>query len=160
MTVDAMATALRAAAHLTDTSPSDAQKEAGNYSKGKVRIHGLEVAIENPKGSERSGVDKGGKRWVCKLPAHYGYVLGSTGADSDHVDVYIGPDHASRKVFVVDQIDSASGKFDEHKAMLSYGGKDAALADYKKAFSDGKGADRIGVVTEMSIEKFRGYSDW
>lgn len=152
-----MATALRAAARLTDTSPSDAQKEAGNYAKGKVRIHGLEVAIENPKGSERSGVDKGGKRWACKLPAHYGYVLGSTGADADHVDVYIGPDHASRKVFVVDQIDTASGKFDEHKAMLSYGSKDAALADYKKAFSDGKGADRVGTVTEMSIDKFR---DW
>ena len=32
-------------------APTEAQKTAGNYQKGHVRIHGLDVTIENPKGS-------------------------------------------------------------------------------------------------------------
>jgi len=60
-------------------------------------------------------------------------------------------------VFIVDQINAETRKFDEHKAMLSYPSKDAAVADYKRAFSDGKGGARIGAVSAMSLAKFR---DW
>lgn len=151
---DAIKNALRKAAGYTDTSPSDGQKAAGNYAKGKLRLHGLEIAIENPKGSERSGVDDNGKRWAVRMPAHYGYVLGTEGKDGDHLDVYIGPDTNSRRVFVVDQVDAGTGRFDEHKAMLCYPSKMAALADYERAFSDGKAKDRIGSVTEMSFDEF------
>jgi len=147
--------ALRVAAAQTAKKPSEAQIESGNYAKGRLRIHGLGVSLENPKGSTRSGVDKGGKRWSVRMPAHYGYVRGTQGRDGDHVDVYIGPDHASDKVFVVDQVDAASRRFDEHKCMLSYSSKSAALADYERAFSDGKGRDRIGAVTEMTVPAFR-----
>jgi DNA repair protein RadC/GNAT superfamily N-acetyltransferase len=38
-----------------ETAPTDAQKEAGNYAKGHVKLQGLDITIENPKGSERSG---------------------------------------------------------------------------------------------------------
>ncbi len=152
-----VATAIKKAEAQTDTKPTEAQTKAGNYAKGKVTIAGLDIAIENPKGSTRSGVDKGGKRWTVKLPATYGYVLGSVGADADHVDVYLGPEPASQKVVVVDQVDAKTKRFDEHKALLGYASKDAALADYKKAFSDGKGAARIGAVTQMPLAKF---SEW
>ena len=154
---DAIAKALRIAVSKTDRNPSDEQKKAGNYAKGKVRINGLNVAIENPKGGERPGVDKDGKRWSVRLPAAYGYVLGSEGADGDHLDVYIGPDHESGKVYVVDQVDANTGKYDEHKALLSYKSKKDALADYEKAFSDGKAKDRIGAVTEMSVDQFKSW---
>lgn len=154
---DNIAKALRIAVAKTDRNPSEAQKESGNYAKGKLRLHGMTIAIENPKGAERSGVDKGGKTWAVKMPAHYGYVLGTEGKDGDHVDVYIGPDHESSKVFVVDQIDAGSGRFDEHKALLSYPSKSSALADYEKAFSDGKAKDRIGAVTEMSVDQFKSW---
>ncbi|MFG6179718.1 hypothetical protein ACGTN6_21030, partial [Halomonas sp. THAF12] len=36
------------AASETNTEPTPAQAEAGNYRKGKVRLNGLEIAIENP----------------------------------------------------------------------------------------------------------------
>ena len=153
----AVATALRIAARQTDTNPTDAQKEAGNYAKGKVRLHGMEIAIENPKGSTRSGTDKDGKTWRCTLPAHYGDIKRSLGADGDAVDCYIGDAHKSDRVFVVDQIDAKTGKFDEHKIMLSFPSKRDALAAYEKAFSDGRGRDRIGSVSEMSVDGFR---DW
>lgn len=149
--------AIDAAAQQTERNPSDAQKESGNYAKGKVRLHGLEIAIENPKGGERSGVDKGGKKWSVKMPTHYGYVLGTKGADKDHVDVYVGPKPDSSKVWVVDQVDAKSGAFDEHKCLLGYASKANALADYRLAFSDGKGADRIGSVTELSVDEFKSW---
>lgn len=154
---NAIANALRIAAAKTERNPTDAQKEAGNYAKGKVRLHGMDIAIENPKGGERSGVGRDGKRWSVKMPAHYGYVLGTEGRDGDHVDVYVGPEPSARKVFVVDQVDAENGKFDEHKAMLGYPSKGAALADYERAFSDGKAKDRIGAVTELSVDDFRSW---
>lgn len=150
-------TQLAAAAKATERAPTDAQKEAGNYAKGDVKLDGLDIKIENPKGSARSGVGPNGRRWRCTLPAHYGYIRGTTGHDGDAVDVYLGPAHASGKVFVVDQVDAKTGAFDEHKAMLCYATQAAALADYKRAFSDGKGGRRIGAVTELSQEAFK---DW
>ncbi len=47
--------ALSKAADRVHTSPSDAQRKAGNYRMGHVRIQGLDITIENPIGSIRSG---------------------------------------------------------------------------------------------------------
>ena len=51
---------LASAEQKTNTEPSEAQKEAGNYKKGHMRIDGYDVTIENPKGSVRRGTDAGG----------------------------------------------------------------------------------------------------
>ena len=67
--------------------PTQAQKEAGNYKKGAINFQGLDISIENPKGSVRSGVDEIGQPWTTTLPAHYGYLKGVTGADKDHLDI-------------------------------------------------------------------------
>lgn len=149
--------ALRIAHMQVDRNPSDAAKDSGTYKKGHLAYKGLNITIENPKGSKRSGVDADGKRWTCTLPASYGYLKGTTGSDGDHVDCYIGPDHDSDRVFVIDQVDARTGKFDEHKVMLSFANKTEALRTYEKAFSDDKGRDRIGHVTEMGVAELK---DW
>jgi len=59
-----------------DTSPSEAQVEAGNYRKAKLSLHGLQISIENPKGSTRSGTSRSGKKWETTMAAHYGYIRG------------------------------------------------------------------------------------
>jgi len=69
-----IAKALAIASRKTDRNPSEAQKKSGNYAKGKVTLHGLDISIENPKGSVRRGVDPNGKSWEVKMPAHYGYI--------------------------------------------------------------------------------------
>lgn len=66
---------VESAAAQTDANPSQAQKEAGNYAKGKVTVHGLEISIENPKGGVRSGVGKDGEEWQVTMPAHYGCIV-------------------------------------------------------------------------------------
>lgn len=137
-----------------DTNPSEAQKQSGNYQMGHLTLDGLNLTIENPKGSVRSGVGPDGKPWRVEMPATYGYVKGTEGADGDRVDMYIGDHPESGKVWVVDQIDPKTGKFDEHKTLLGFQTKEDALKTYAARFSDGSGQSRIGGVTEMTKEKF------
>ena len=143
------------AAANANRKPSIAQKTAGNYRMGHVRLHGLDVTIENPKGSIRSGTSKDGHKWSVVLPDHYGYLKRTEGADGEHVDVYIGPNPASHEVFIVDQIDLRTRRFDEHKVMLGYANRTQALNAYHRAFSDGKAGFRIGHVERMTIDEFK-----
>lgn len=149
------------AAHIdrqrVDRNPSEAQKEAGNYRKAHISIHGLDIAIENPCGSYRKGVDGDGKPWRCRLPAHYGYIKRTEGADGDHVDVYIGPHYKSPHVYVIDQHDLKYGKYDEHKVMLGFASKGQAKATYHRAFSDDNGKDRIGHIETMTVDEFKNW---
>ena len=138
--------------------PTPAQAEAGNYRKGHVDFQGLPVTIETPKGGTRRGVKDGKVQWeVPDMPAHYGYVKGTQGRDGDHVDVFIGDNPQSDRVFVIDQVDAQTGAFDEHKAILGTDSREEAGNLYSRAFSDGAGPDRIGNITEMSVEEFK---DW
>jgi hypothetical protein len=146
---------VEAAGANVNTAPTDAQIEAGNYAKGHVRVHGLDITIENPKGSERSGTDPDGKPWSVTMPATYGYLKRTEGQDGEHVDVYVGEHPTAPHVFVVDQVDLATKKPDEHKVMLGFDSQEAAISAYHDAFSDGKGVERIGAVTPMSVEAFK-----
>lgn len=142
------------AAMQTET-PTEAQAEAGNYRKGHVKVNGLDIAIETPRGTQRTGTDPNGRAWSVEMPAHYGYIKRTTGADGDHVDVYVGPEPDSDQVFVIDQIDHNTGKFDEHKVMVGYPSSASAQADYRKAFSDGRAMLRLGAITPMSMSDFK-----
>ena len=139
------------AAQETDPDPTPAQAEAENYRTGKIDWRGLTLSIENRKGTERRGVDAGGNEWSVTMPAHYGRILRTEGADGDHVDFYMGDDAYSDRVFVVDQKDAETGAFDEHKVMLGFGNQQKAKEAYLAGFSDGKGRDRWGGVTAMSV---------
>jgi hypothetical protein len=140
-----------------DEPPTDAQKEAGNYKKNHSTWNGLGITIENPKGSERSGTDKNGVRWSVTMPAAYGYVKRTKDTTGEQVDVYLGDDPESNKVWVVHQFHLEPRRFDEWKCLLGFPDKATAIATYKAGFSDGKGADRIGEVTEMTVDEFKAW---
>ncbi|MCU0733530.1 MAG: DEAD/DEAH box helicase family protein, partial [Hyphomonas sp.] len=142
------------AAQQTDPNPTPAQAEAENYRTGKIEWRGLILSIENREGTERKGVDRNGKPWSVTMPAHYGRILGTVGADADHVDFYMGEDTFSERVFVVDQRDAETGKWDEHKVMLGFSNQQRAKQAFLAGFSDGKGKDRWGGVTSVSVDKF------
>ena len=135
-----------------NTEPSEKQKEAGNYKKGHIKVDGYDVTIENPKGSTRSGKDANGKEWSIKMNYDYGYIKGTEGVDGDHIDVYLSDNPASGNVYVVDQIDQQTGKFDEHKVMYGFPSKEAAIEAYKSQYTDGW---KVGKVTEVSREDFK-----
>src|SRR5690606_31112141 len=120
--IAAAATDIDAAAHEAATSPlnekpepTEAMKEAGNYAKGHTKVHGLDITIENPKGSVRSGKREDGSTWSHDMSDHYGYIKRTTGADDEQIDVYVGPKPESKHVFIVDQLNQQDSSFDEHK---------------------------------------------
>jgi hypothetical protein len=144
------------AAAEADPDPTPAQAEAGNYRKGHAPWQGLDLTIENEKGQERRGYDDAGNvTWRVKMPAHYGYVKRTTGADGEQVDFYMGPEPDSDVVVVVDQVDAETRAYDEHKVMLGFRNRKAALDTYVLGFSDGKGRDRLGAHKVMTVAEFK-----
>ena len=144
-----------AAAAETDPNPTPAQTEAENYKTGKIQWNGLTLSIENAKGSTRRKVTPDGKTaWEVKMPAHYGRILRTEGADGDHVDFYMGPAPDAAEVYVIDQVDAETRAFDEHKIMLGFRNRKAALDTYALGFSDGKGKDRLGAHKIMTVADF------
>ena len=153
--IDAAANAAATSPENDLPQPTEPQKEAGNYQKGHIKLHGLDISIENPKGSERSGVGEDGKPWKVTMANHYGYIRRTEGADGDHVDTFVGSKPESDRVFVVDQVDPRTGKFDEHKVMLGFNTQKAARRAYLANYSKGWGGLRS--ITEMSVDEFK---DW
>ncbi len=149
-----LAEALEEARRDTNTNPTEAQKSSGNYAKGRVTMHGLPLSLENPKGSTRRGVDKNGKPWQTEMKDDYGYIRRThSEADGDHVDVFIGPDLDSYMVYVVDQEDPETGKFDEHKCVLGCRTKALAEQVYRRNYSsDWKG---FAGIKSMHLNAFK-----
>jgi hypothetical protein len=133
--------------------PTQAQIDAGNYKKAHIKVAGLDVAIENPKGSTRKGVDQKGKEWSSEMKDHYGYIKRTKGADGDQVDVFIGDNPTSDKIFVVDQVDPTTGNFDEHKVVVGAKSPAQAKMFYNRNYDKGwKGA---AAVTEFTPDGFK-----
>jgi len=138
-----------------ETNPSEAQKEAGNYSMGHVKLDGFDISIENPRGSIRSGVSPEGKRWSNIMPADYGYFKGTVGNDKDHIDVFMGDNLDSDKVFVVDQVDPETYEFDEHKVMMGYNSISKARNAYNEAYDEGwEGLGAISRTTKDGLKEW------
>lgn len=136
----------------TETDLTPEQKESGDYKKGHVKIQDFDIAIENPKGSIRSGVDKDGKEWSQEMHNTYGYFEGTKGKDSDDVDCFIGPNPLSEDIFVIDQLDK-DGNFDEHKVMFGFDSSEEAREAYLSNYEDGWTG--LGDITKVNIEDFR-----
>ncbi|MGE0751881.1 MAG: strawberry notch-like NTP hydrolase domain-containing protein [Variibacter sp.] len=137
--------------------PTPAQAEAGNYRKRHVAWNGLDISIETEAGQNRTGVAADGTPWSVQLAVPYGYIKRTEGADGDHVDVYVGPHPQSPHVFVFDQVDPDTRKFDEHKLVIGARNQDEARAIYEHAFDDGSGAFRWGAVTEISVDELKAW---
>lgn len=151
---------LKSAIEETETNPSDAQKESGNYKKGHIKFGGYDYTIENPKGSTRSGKDADGKEWKVTMHDTYGYIRGKFGKDGDHLDMFINDkadlDNWNGDVFVVDQV-NPNGSFDEHKVMYGYDSMDDAKKAYLANYSDGW--QGLGNITGASKDEFDKWLD-
>ena len=151
---------LKSAIDETETNPSDAQKESGNYKKGHIKFGGYDYTIENPKGSTRSGKNADGKEWKVTMHDTYGYIRGKFGKDGDHLDMFINDkadlDNWNGDVFVVDQV-NPDGSFDEHKVMYGYDSIDDAKKAYLANYSDGW--QGLGNITGVSKDEFDKWLD-
>lgn len=122
----------------------------------KIRMHGLNLVIENPRGTFREGVDLNGDEWSVEMAHHYGYIRGYEGADGDEVDCFVGPNMRAKDVFVITQNDD-QGEFDEYKCMLGFEDETAAIQGYKDSYTEGW--DGFGACQRMSIDDFKNWLD-
>lgn len=146
---------LKQAEDETQLNPDGATRHVGNYKKGHIWLNGLNISIENPKGSKRGEKDKFGRGWEIKMPAAYGYIRGFIGADGDQIDCYIGRHPKSEFVWVIDQdkVDEQGldKGFDEHKIMFGFEKVKKALKAYLKSHFDGLGHERVQAVTAVNF---------
>src|ERR1035437_7557031 len=141
-------------------TPTQGQKIAGNYKKAHVTISGMDLSVENPVGSIRTGTDPDGKEWKHEMKSHYGYFKGTTGKDGDHIAAFIKqgpPEDWNGTAYVIDQTTKPTlqerGNFDESKVMLGYDSPEEAKAAYMENYdADWKG---LGDITPVSLEDFK-----
>ena len=139
-----------------DTNPTEAQKEAGNYRKGHIKVDGLDITIEQPKGSIRRGTDANGKQWESEMHNTYGYIRGTESVDGDHIDIFLSDNPTEGNVFVVDQINK-DGSFDEHKVMYGFPDMESAKRAYLSNYEEGW--QGLGSITEVKKEDFKKWID-
>ena len=140
----------------TNIEPTEAQKEAGNYKKGHIKIDGFDITIETPKGVERSGIDEQGNKWSVKMNNTYGYIRGTEGVDGDHIDLFLSDniDNWNGSVYVIDQV-KPDGSFDEHKVMYGFNSIEEAQQAYLANYSIGwQGLGAIIGTTKEDFQKW------
>jgi hypothetical protein len=87
---------------------------------------------------------------------HYGYFSNTEGRDGDQIDVFIKPGTTtSPRIYIVDQVNPKTGKFDEHKVVMGAESAEEAKNIYMENYDDGW--QGFGSVTEMNQEEFK---DW
>src|ERR1051326_1725883 len=106
----------------------------GKYTLYKSNFHGIPLDVEYRKGDIREGQSQTGKKWRRVMRNEYGNIRRTEGADGEEIDYYMGPNPDSKKVYVVNQIDQDTGRFDEHKLMLGFDSESSAKASYKKHY--------------------------
>lgn len=138
-------------------NPTEGQKRVGNYRKVHLNLDGFRISIENPKGSYRSGMSPDGTKWRNMLACDYGDIRGTESVDGDPVDIYLSDHHEKGAVFVIDQVDPKTGKFDEHKVMYGFDSIEDAKKTYLACYQ--KGWKGLGWITPVSKAEFRKWID-
>lgn len=120
--------------------------------QGRMQWHGLNIAIENKKGSYRTGKDPDGKPWKTYMNFDYGRIGGSKAVDNEGVDIYIGPDDTAEMVYVVHQQDPFTRRYDEDKVLFFFPSKESAIEGYLSQYDR---PDFLGPVSEFTIPEFK-----
>lgn len=113
----------------------------------KTEVQGIPVNVERPKGAISVFPDKTTQFYKND----YGSIPLAKGVDGDPLDVFVGPDKGSKRVFVVNKMDDKDhSKFDEHKVLMGFRTKDEArrAAEFHLWGTDGK-------IQEVGLEPFK-----
>lgn len=125
---------------------------SGHKLQGRTTFQGMNISIENKKGSIRRGTDSDGHKWAIKMHYDYGYIRGTEGADGDHVDCYLGGNEGAKKVYIIHQKIPGTDKYDEDKCMLGFDTLEEAKAAYLKQY-DTPGF--FGGIDTVAVEVFK-----
>lgn len=130
--------------------------------RDRIDFQGLPISVEQDEGDKRYWTDESTGEEGCTLMLYpYGYIRGTLGTDGDEVDVYVGPNEQSTKVFVITQNQKPEeGKAgsapwvetDEQKVMLGFDSAKEAQAAYLQHYDD---ARFFGRMIELTMDDFK-----
>lgn len=133
--------------------------KAAHKLQGRIVFQDLPISIENRKGSYRHWYDPNKKeKGKTKMELPYGYVRGTLGMEADEgkkdaVDVFIGPNKESQKVFVVRQMKAPDyTATDENKCFVGFDSAKEAKSAYLRHYDDKR---FFGGIKEVSMDKFK-----
>lgn len=122
--------------------------------KRKMEFAGLPIDVQFDKGDRRHyPAANGYPEYNVTMKAIYGEVPRTKGTDGDPVDVYIGPNTKSTKVFVLRQMKFPKYEsFDEEKCMLGFDSEEEAKSCYLKHHQNKK---IFGGIKELTMDQFK-----
>ncbi len=105
---------------------------------GRTTFQGMEISIENRRGSIRQWHDPHtGRSGITRMKLPYGYIRLTEGADGDHVDCFVGPNRQAPFAYIVNQMKSPEfTEFDEQKVMLGFDSARQAKQAYLDHYDD------------------------
>lgn len=120
----------------------------------RVVFQGIPISIEANAGQMLSWQDPVTKQTgQTKMSVPYGYIRRTEGLDGEEIDVFLGPNDDSDKVFIIDQMKRPGfSRLDEQKVMLGFVSVREAKATFLENYSDKR---YFGDMKEMSLDEFK-----
>ena len=112
-----------------------------------VKINGLDIVIEAKPGDMRG---------PNKIKNPYGEIEGTLGRDGDPVDVFLGDDAESDKVFVANIPRHDGPGFEQHKVLMNFPDIETATKAFKSNYISTHTAHQAEVI-EMDLAKFQAW---
>lgn len=100
--------------------PGQKVEGAAHRLAATVEFQGLPISIETRKGQVRKGRNHDGTPWAVRMPADYGYIKGTRGADGQAVDCFVGPVKDARFAYIFHIVCDDDGTYDEDKVFLGF----------------------------------------
>jgi phage gp29-like protein len=121
----------------------------------RYKFAGLDIAVENPRGTTRTWSDASGATVGSTLMLHdYGFIEGQAGSDGQDLDCYIGPNEDAAHVHLVHQLRAPEfTAHDEDKVMLGFRSPEAAKTAYLAHRADGAAA--FGGMSVVTLDRFK-----
>ena len=119
--------------------------------KAKRTFRGLEIHLDQPKGSTRSWKnDKGEVYFTAHYPHDYGFFPNVIGTDGDHLDVYVGPHEDAQHAYILEKMKRDGKTFDEHKVFVGFKDPDHIK---KEVLSTWRGPEYVGKMHQIPFDE-------
>lgn len=121
---------------------------------GRIDFNGLQVSIETGRSRVREWYNpQDGSQGISRMTLPYGYFKGTLATDGDAVDVFVGPDHHAKEVYVVHTTKAPDfTEYDEDKTFIGLNTPEEAFRAFHASYSEPR---FYGSMSIWPIEEFK-----
>lgn len=115
------------------------------------RFNNLNINVQRPVGTLRTGTSDDGQKWSRRMFNDYGYIRRTKGHDDEQLDCYLGGHPEASHAYIIHQNHPTTNQYDEDKVMLGFRNESAAKMAYLMHMPH---ARCLGGVTAMPYPEF------